>query len=328
MRKEDRHLRQFFRPVASDLRRFDRLLDRQLSTDSTLIQSVLDYILEKKGKRIRPTFLFLTARCSGMAHSRMIEAALAIELIHTATLLHDDVVDESDKRRGQKTVNANWTNVISILMGDFLFAKSFRLLVRAGSSNLINRVSLTTERVSFGELRQIEECGNYDITEDAYLDIITAKTASLFSTSAASGAILNAVPPREVNRLARFGEGVGISFQIADDLLDLIGDSAKTGKNAGSDLMQGKVTLPLIYALRKSSQRVRTEITGILSNGTRPSHYRRVIDFIGNAGGLDYARQRAEDFGMDALKLIRKYGQSRYQTALENVVRFTVTREN
>jgi octaprenyl-diphosphate synthase len=328
MRKEEKHLRQFFRPVGSDLKRFDSLLDTQLHADSTLIQSVLDYILEKKGKRIRPTFLFLTARCSGMAHSRMIEAALAIELIHTATLLHDDVVDESDRRRGKKTVNSNWTNVISILMGDFLFAKSFRLLVRTGSPKLINRVSLTTERVSFGELRQIEECGNYDITEDAYLDIITAKTASLFSTSAASGAVLSDVPAREVNRLARFGEGVGISFQIADDLLDLIGDSTKTGKDAGNDLMQGKITLPLIYALRKSSQKVRTEITGILSNGTKPSHYKKVIDFIGNAGGIEYARQRAEHFGTDALKLIRKYGQSRYQTALENVVRFTVNREN
>ena len=328
MRNEDTHLRRFFNPVRSDLKRFDKLLDSQLSADSTLIQSVLDYILEKKGKRIRPTFLFLTARCSGMAHPRMVEAALAIELIHTATLLHDDVVDESDRRRGRKTVNANWTNIISILMGDFLFAKSFRLLVRAGSRDLINRVSLTTERVSFGELRQIEECGNYDITEDAYLDIITAKTASLFSTSAASGAILNAVPASEVRRLARFGEGVGVSFQIADDLLDLVGDSTKTGKDAGNDLIQGKITLPLIYALRKSSAKVRTEITGILSNGTRPSHYKKVIDFIGNAGGIEYARERAEHFGMNALRLIRRYGQSRYLTALENVVSFTVNRQN
>ena len=328
MRKEDTHLKQFFDPVRNDLKRFDGLLGKQLRADSALIQNVIDYLLEKRGKRIRPTFLFLTARCGGMAHPRMVDAALAIELIHTATLLHDDVVDESDRRRGQKTVNSNWTNLISILMGDFLFAKAFRLLVQAGSQELIKRVSLATERISFGELRQIEECGNFEITEDTYLDIITAKTASLFSTSAASGAILKGASAREVNRLSRFGESVGVSFQIADDLLDLIGDSSKTGKDAGNDLMQGKVTLPLIYSLRKSSSKVRDEITSVLSNGTKPSHYRKVIEFIGNSGGLDYARKRAEHFGTNALKLIRKYGHSRYHTALENVVRFTVNREN
>jgi len=328
MRKESENLKQFFDPVRCDLKKFDSLLNKQLNADSALIQNVIDYLLEKRGKRIRPTFLFLTARCSGMAHPRMIEAALAIELIHTATLLHDDVVDESDRRRGQKTVNTHWTNLISILMGDFLFAKSFRLLVGTRSSRLMERVSRATERVSFGELRQIEECGNVDITEDTYLDIISAKTASLFSTSAASGAILQNAPAREMNCLAQFGEGVGISFQIADDLLDLIGDSTKTGKNAGSDLMQGKITLPLIYALKKSSRKVHKEITGILSNGTKPSHYRKVIDFVGNSGGIEYARERAEHFGSNALKLIRKYGPSRYLTALENVVNFTVNREN
>jgi octaprenyl-diphosphate synthase len=328
MRKEDPQLKQFFNPVRSDLRRFDSLLDRHLRADSTLIQSVLDYILDKRGKRIRPTFLFLTARCSGMEHPRMFEGALAIELIHTATLLHDDVVDQSDMRRGQKTVNANWTNLISILMGDFLFAKAFRLLVKAGSSKLINRVSKTTEQVSFGELRQIEECGNFEITEDTYLDIITAKTASLFSTSAASTALLRDASAHDTNRLSRFGEGVGISFQIADDLLDLIGDSSKTGKDAGNDLIQGKVTLPLIYALRNCSRKVRAEITGILSNGTKPPHYRKVINFIGDSGGIEYARKRAEHFGTKALKLIRKYGESRYHTALERVVYFTVNREN
>ena len=328
MRREDKHLKQFFDPIRADLKKFDKLLDRQLNADSDLIQSVIDHLLERRGKRIRPTFLFLTARCSGMSHPRMIEAALAIELIHTATLLHDDVVDESDKRRGQKTVNINWSNLISILMGDFLFAKAFRLLVTTQTPRLIERVSLATERVSFGELRQIEECGNFDITEDTYIDIISLKTASLFSTSAAAGAILKGAPSREASRLARFGEGVGISFQIADDLLDLIGDSRKTGKNAGSDLMQGKITLPLIHALKNSSRKVRTEITGILSNGTKPSHYGKVIDFIGNSGGIDYARERAMQFGDGALKLIRKYGQSRYHTALENVVNFTVNREN
>jgi octaprenyl-diphosphate synthase len=328
MLKEDKKLRQFFDPVRVDLNRFDKLIEKHLRADSTLIQSVVEHLLEKRGKRIRPTFLFLTAHCSGMNHFGMVFAALAIELIHTATLLHDDVIDEADTRRGHKTVNAKWNNLISILMGDFFFAKSFRLLVSTKCPELMERVSRTTEEVAFGELRQIEECGNFELSEDVYLDIISAKTASLFSTSAVSGALLNNASSQEVNRLASFGENVGISFQIADDLLDLVGDTKKIGKQVGSDLMQGKATLPLIFSLKKSTQKIRNEITGILSNGTKKSEYRKVIDFILDSGGIEYARNRAEQFGENGLKLLRKYGSSKYYTALENVVSFTINREN
>jgi octaprenyl-diphosphate synthase len=328
MLKEDSNLRQFFDPVRVDLSKFDSLIEKHLQADSALIQSVVDHLLEKRGKRIRPTFMFLTARCAGMNHENTVRAALAIELIHTATLLHDDVIDEADSRRGQQTVNAKWTNLISILMGDFFFAKSFRLLVSTNCHDLMERVSRTTETVSFGELRQIEECGNFEMSEQVYFDIIKAKTASLFATSAASGALLNNAPASEVNRLASFGENVGISFQIADDLLDLIGDKSKTGKQIGSDLMQGKATLPLIHSLHKSSEKVRNEITGVLSNGNRISEYQRVVDFILDSGGIEYARSRAMEFGETGLKLIRKYGQSRYSDALESVVNFTVNREN
>lgn len=328
MKKEDKNLKQFFDPVRSDLNRFDKLIEEHLRADSKLIQSVLDYVLEKRGKRIRPTFLFLTARCADMVDSRMIPTAMAIELIHTATLLHDDVIDEADTRRGQKTVNAAWSNMISILMGDYLYTKAFRLLSATKSHKLVDRVSRATEEVSFGELRQIEESGNFDISEDEYLKIIAAKTGALFSTSAATGAILTGAPTREENRLTRFGENVGISFQIADDLLDLIGDTNKIGKQIGSDLDQGKATLPLIHALGKSSSKVRNEITGILSHGTENGNFSKVIEFIGNSGGVEYARHRASEFGETALKLIHKYGPSSYYTAIENVVNFTITREN
>jgi len=328
MRREDTKLKKFFEPVSDDLKKFDTLIEENLFADSRLIESVIDHLLEKRGKRIRPTILFLTARCSGYTHEKIVEAALGIELIHTATLLHDDVVDEADTRRGQKTVNAGWTNLISILMGDFMFAKAFRMLVSTECSKLVERVSYTTERVSFGELRQIEESGNFEISEESYLDIIAAKTASLFSTSAASGAILNDAGSSEIDRMSDFGEKVGTSFQIADDLLDLIGDTSKTGKEIGSDLMQGKATLPLIYSLRKSSSKVRNEITGILSNGAQPADYERVVDFIGNSGGLTYARERALEYGESGLELISKYGSSDYADALRDVVYFTVNREN
>jgi len=328
MRKEQKHLKPLFDTVRKDLDKFDSLLERDLYADSDLVQNIIDHLLEKRGKRLRPTFLFLTARCCGMTHRKMVEAALSIELIHTATLLHDDVVDQADRRRGQSTVNAEWTNTISVLMGDFLFAKAFRLLVSTKCPKLIERVAETTEIVSVGELRQIEECGNFDLSEDTYLDIIAAKTASLFATSAAAGPLLNKSTSREVSRLAEFGKKVGISFQIADDLLDLVGDVKKTGKEVGNDLVQGKATLPLIHALRTSSRKVRDEITAILSNGSRPSHYRKVVDFIGNSGGIEYARASAARFGEEALKLIHRYGKSRYYNAIEEVVNFTVNREN
>ena len=219
-------------------------------------------------------------------------------------------------------------NLVAILMGDFLFAKAFKMLVATDSPKLVARVAETTERVSFGELRQLEESGNFEISEEAYLDIIAAKTASLFSTSASSGAVLNNAKSREIKRLSDFGEKLGTSFQIADDLLDIVGEQSKIGKEVGSDLMQGKATLPLIYALRNSGEKVRTEIVKILSNGTKPTEYRQVIEFIGNSGGIDYARERAIEFGESGLKLIRKYGDSKYYDALERVVRFTVNREN
>jgi len=328
MRREDKNLKNIFAPVRSDLNRFDAVLDEQLQADSDLIQSVINHLLEKRGKRIRPTFLFLTARCSGYNHRRMVEAALGIELIHTATLLHDDVVDESDTRRGHESINYRWNNLTAILMGDFLFAKAFKMLVATDSPKLVALVAETTERVSIGELRQLEESGNFELSEEMYLDIIAAKTASLFSAAASSGAVLNKADSREVKRLSDFGEKLGTSFQIADDLLDIVGEQSKIGKEVGSDLMQGKATLPLIYALRNSGEKVRTEIVKILSNGTKPTEYQRVIEFIGNSGGIDYARERAMQFGESGLKLIRKYGDSKYSAALEQVVQFTVNREN
>lgn len=327
MKKEDKSLKKFFDPVRSDLDKFDKLIEDHLYANSELIQSVLDYLLEKRGKRIRPTFLFLTAHCANMVDPRMIPTAMAIELIHTATLLHDDVIDEADKRRGQQTVNAAWSNMISILMGDYLYTKAFRLLVSTKSHELIERVSRATEEVSFGELRQIEESGNFNISEGEYLKIIAAKTGALFSTSAATGAILTGAASSEQNRLTRFGENVGISFQIADDLLDLIGDTNKIGKQIGSDLDQGKATLPLIHALDKSSKKVRSEMTEILAQGTKNGDFGRVVEFIGNSGGVEYARRRASEFGDTALRLIRKYGPSPYYTAIEDVVHFTIARE-
>jgi octaprenyl-diphosphate synthase len=321
-------LKELLQPVEADLEKFDVLTDEFLRAESDLISSVVKHLLRKKGKRIRPAIAFLISRTAGLEHSQMVEAALAIELIHTATLLHDDVVDESDTRRGQETVNYKWNNLVSVLMGDYFFAKAFRLLVETQSSELVRRVSYATEKVSFGELRQIEETFNWELNEDEYYNIIRDKTAALFSVSSASCAVLINEEKKRINQFGMFGESLGKAFQIADDILDFVGDSSKTGKGIGLDLLQGKVTLPLIYSLREGSGDESEKIMGTLNNGLNEESLNTILEFINNNGGIEYARERAAYFGKDALEFISEFPKSRYRESLENLIQFTINRDN
>ncbi|MBD3219200.1 MAG: hypothetical protein GF310_13070 [candidate division Zixibacteria bacterium] len=321
-------LKELLQPVEADLEKFDVLTDEFLKAESDLISSVVKHLLRKKGKRIRPAIAFLISRTAGLEHAQMVEAALAIELIHTATLLHDDVVDESDTRRGQETVNYKWNNLVSVLMGDYFFAKAFRLLVETQSSELVRRVSYATEKVSFGELRQIEETFNWELNEDEYYNIIRDKTAALFSVSSASCAVLVKEETKRINQFGMFGERLGKAFQIADDILDFVGDSSKTGKGIGLDLLQGKVTLPLIYSLREGARDESEKIIGTLNNGLNEESLNTILDFIHNNGGIEYARERAAYFGKDALEFICEFPKSRYRESLENLIQFTINRDN
>ena len=321
-------LKELLLPVESDLKKFDALTDEFLQANSKLISGVVRHLLKKRGKRIRPAIAFLISRAAGLKHPRMVEAALAIELIHTATLLHDDVVDESDTRRGQETINHKWNNLVSVLMGDFFFAKAFRLLVETQSPELVRRVSLATEKVSFGELRQIEETFNWELDEDEYYNIIRDKTAALFSVSSASCAILVDDEKKRIDQFGLFGERIGKAFQIADDILDFVGDSSKTGKGIGLDLLQGKVTLPLIYSLRTGQKEETEKIMGTLNNGLNKRSLKTILRFINNNGGIDYARKKAAHFGDHALEFICGFPKSRYRESLENLIRFTISRDN
>jgi octaprenyl-diphosphate synthase len=316
----------FIRPVQSDLDEFDRQLANYLQGDSPLVMSIARHLLKTKGKRMRPTFLFLTSRASGNFTEYSVEASLAIELIHTATLLHDDVVDESDLRRGQETVNAKWTNLISVLMGDYLFAKAFRIMVDTGSIGLIDAIARATERVSVGELRQIEEIGNYSLSEDEYLDIIANKTASLFNVCCETGPILNGRSTADRVRFAEFGEKIGTAFQIADDLLDFVGDVETTGKEPGNDVLNGKVTLPLIYSLKKVSEASSKEIVQKLKKRSDHETFRQVYKFISETGGLEYAYKKAETLCQEGLDSIQPIDQNEYYQSLIELVRFTAAR--
>lgn len=320
-------LQALFQPIRRDLDSFDRRMSQCLQSDSTLISAVAKHILASRGKRLRPALVFLLARGSGYYSRLLLDVAQAIELIHTATLLHDDVVDESDFRRGQDTVNARWTNLVSVLMGDFLFTRAFRVLVETDCSELIKEISSATQRVSYGELRQIEEVANYDLSEAEYLRIISDKTASLFSISCESAAILKKAPPAVRRRFRQLGENVGIAFQIADDLLDYIGQGDTIGKPPGADLQQGKVTIPLIYALSRASRKTRAEMTHLLTRPIKKSATNRILTFVFEQGGIEYGYRTARGYADRATAVVAGFPRNRYSLALQGLVEFSVLRD-
>lgn len=323
-----KQLEELVEPVKPDLEKFDERMAEYLTGDSPLISAVARHLVENRGKRIRPAFTFLLAHATGIKNDHYINASLAIEMIHTATLLHDDVVDNSDTRRGTETVNYKWTNLISVLMGDYLFAKAFRLMVKTGSIELISAISRATERVSVGELRQVEETSNYDLSEEEYLKIIADKTASLFAVSCEAVPILAGMNGDERKAFAQFGEGIGVAFQIADDLLDYTGDVKVTGKEPGMDVINGKVTLPLIYTLKNGNKARSREILDILGNGISEGGFRTILRHVTEAGGIDYAYKRAAQIADEAAVTVRGLNSNIYQQSLMAMVDFSTSRDS
>ncbi len=314
-------------PIQADLDQFESKLNDHLQGDSPLITSIARHLLKTRGKRIRPVFLFLASRASDNFTQYSVDASLAIELIHTATLLHDDVVDESELRRGRQTVNAQWTNLISVLMGDYLFAKAFKIMVEANSLDLMKAISTATERVAVGELRQIEETGNYDLSEDEYLSIIADKTASLFSVSCEAGPILKNRVTKERARFADFGEKIGTAFQMADDLLDYVGDAETTGKEPGNDVLTGKVTLPLIFSLKKAGNASRNEMLKHLKD-RKENSFEKIFTFVTETGGIDYTYRKAHELSQRGLESISSVSDSIYFERLQDMVTFTTARQS
>lgn len=312
-------------PIAGGLREFEESFARALGGHAGLIGEMSAHILTSPGKRIRPALYLLSSGMPSIDRPIPVDAAVAIELIHTATLLHDDVNDGAEERRGRPAASQLWGNLAAVLMGDHLFAKAFRLMVDRCDHDAVQTIAAASERVSVGELLQVQESRNFNATEDTYLRIIADKTASLFSAACEAGALANGRrDDREMFR--EFGECVGLGFQIADDLLDYIGDAEMTGKPAGSDIQSGQVTLPLIFALRSADARARARMVDHLS---RPGEngLNDVIDFVRTHGGFEYARQRADGFRTRALNLIAGL-RTPFQPALEEIVNLSVDRES
>ena len=314
-------------PVEKQLSSLEKALKEALSSDSALIFEVSKHLLNGKGKRLRPSLVFLCSRMCGNINKDVTKVAMAIDLIHNATLLHDDVIDQSSTRRGQASVNYQWNNLVSVLMGDYILSKAFKILNQTESFELLNCVSKVAERLSAGELKQVQESGNYRLDERSYLKIIEDKTASLFSVSCAGAGIVTNTVKDKIKQLSQYGHNLGMAFQIVDDVLDFVGETQKTGKGLGNDLKEGKATLPLIYTLRQTDSATRKRMIGLLEGDFNHRDFIKILSLVKEHGGLEYAKWRAEIFGQKALSCLSAFVDSPYKKSLTDMVEFAVNRD-
>ncbi len=313
-------------PIREEMKQFDVLFRESMKSKVPLLNLVTQYILRRKGKQMRPMFVFLTARLYGEISSPAYTAASLIELLHTATLVHDDVVDHSNERRGFFSINALWRSKIAVLLGDYLLARGLLLSVEHREYDLLEIVSEAVREISEGELLQIQKTRKLNITEEEYFDIIRKKTATLIAACTACGARAAGQSPEEVERMKTFGEKVGIAFQIKDDLFDYQRGSL-TGKPAGNDIQEKKLTLPLIHALREADGAERKKILSLVrGNRGNSRKVQEVIAFVRQNGGIDYATSVMNRYKQEALNLIGDIPESDAKASLIGLVEYTIAR--
>jgi octaprenyl-diphosphate synthase len=283
-------------PVRRELQLLEQELERIFTTDIALISTISEYLITTKGKRVRPLLVMLCAKLGAPETSVAVRVAAAVEIIHTATLLHDDSIDRSDLRRGLPTVNRLWNDQVSVIMGDYLFCTAFRLLHEARLFDVASVISRGSDRLTFGEMFQMDLRGQYDVSEETYLRMTKHKTAALFTSACEAGGMVGGVGPDGRSRLAEYGECIGIAFQMIDDVLDFIGDVDLIGKPVGNDLRDGRITLPMIAALRNADRAEAGRIRAIVASGElSDSDWQDVLCFVDVNGGIAYARGRASE---------------------------------
>ncbi|MBD8526066.1 polyprenyl synthetase family protein [Pseudomarimonas arenosa] len=310
-----------------DMQAVDALIRARLASDVVLINQVAEHIIAAGGKRLRPMLLLLAARSLGYEGNQQHQLAAVVEFIHTATLLHDDVVDESDLRRGRSTANAVWGNAASVLVGDFLYSRSFQLMVELERMAVMQILADTTNAIAEGEVLQLLHVHNPDTDEAAYLRVIERKTAVLFAAATRLGAVLADADPATEAAMQEYGLQLGFAFQIADDVLDYVSDADTLGKNLGDDLAEGKATLPLIHALQHSDAATRERLQTIIANGDADA-FPDVLAAIQAAGSIDYAMQRARDHVAAALLALEGMPDNPYSRALRGLARYAVERRH
>jgi octaprenyl-diphosphate synthase len=311
--------------AASDMAAVDALIRRRLASDVVLINQIADHIISAGGKRLRPMLVMLAGHAVGGAGADHHQLAAIIEFIHTSTLLHDDVVDESDLRRGRSTANALWGNAPSVLVGDFLYSRSFQLMVELDRMSVMRILADTTNRIAEGEVLQLLHVHNPDTDEAAYLRVIERKTAVLFAAATRLGALASGADQALQQRLYDYGMQLGYAFQIADDVLDYTANAADLGKNLGDDLAEGKATLPLIHAIAHSDAATRQRLREIVEQGNA-SVMPEVLAAIHATGGLDYSHRRALDYAQAAERVLAGLPENDAIAALRGLARYAVGR--
>jgi octaprenyl-diphosphate synthase len=315
--------------VEADFLAVDKFIVDQLHSDVLLVENIGHYIVQAGGKRLRPLLVLLSARCCGVQTDQHISMAAVIEFIHTATLLHDDVVDMSTLRRGRPTVNEEWNNPSSVLVGDFIYSRAFQILVGIGDMRIMKLIADTTNKIAEGEVLQLISKHNPTSSEQSYMQVIQDKTAILFKAAAQCGAILGGASAEAEQALTRFGMHLGTAFQLVDDVLDYAGDTSTLGKNIGDDLAEGKPTLPLIYAMANGTEEQAALIRQSLSAEAVPEGVlERVIAIVQGSGALDYTRQLASQHAQHALDCLEEIPASIYRDAMETMANFSVVRNN
>lgn len=312
-------------PIAREMEEFEQKFRSSMHTRVMLLDKIMNYIVKRKGKQMRPMFIFLSAGTCGKITESTYRAASLIELLHTATLVHDDVVDDANYRRGFFSINALWKNKIAVLVGDFLLARALMLAVENKEFDLLSIGTESVKEMSEGELLQMEKARNLDISEDVYFEIIRQKTASLIASCCAMGASSSGTDQTSVARMKEFGLQIGMAFQIKDDLFDY-GDDA-IGKPVGIDIKEKKMTLPLIHALSKASWLEKRKIINIVRNESdKSAKVKEVIEFVRRSGGIAHAQEAMQRYYTKAIDMLGQFPESSYKESLANLVRFTIER--
>jgi len=320
-------LEQVFSLSAPDMAQVDTCIHDSLKSDVVLINQIANYIVSSGGKRLRPMLLTLCAHACGYKGQDHIPLAAIIEFIHTATLLHDDVVDESDLRRGQQSAHAVWGNAASVLVGDFLYSRSFQMMVGLGSMRIMEVLADTTNTIAEGEVQQLLNMGDPEVDRQRYMQVIENKTAKLFEAACRLAAIISGQPPEIENALSIYGNRLGSAFQIADDVLDYTGDSETMGKNAGDDLAEGKPTLPLIFARERCDEDERELLDAAISNGGIDD-LNQILSIIRKTNSLNSAMDVAKTQAAEARQAITVLADSPWRTALEQLADYSVSRDH
>jgi len=313
--------------VAAEFEQVNQLIVEQLHSNVPMVENVGHYIVDAGGKRLRPLLVLLSAAALGSCNDRHIKFAAVVEFIHTATLLHDDVVDISSLRRGRATANAEFGNAPSVLVGDFLYTRAFQLMVQLDDMNLLRHMADTTNTIAEGEVLQLTRAGDAATTEQQYLDVITRKTAILFAAACHGAANLSGADDATRQLLHEFGLNLGIAFQMIDDVLDYEGDPVTMGKNVGDDLTEGKPTLPLIHVLREGTAQEQALVRRAITDKTAED-IERVVAAVNRCGALDYTRDQARHYHDLALQGLAQLAQGPARSAMEQITNLSINRDH